>query len=168
MESSNWKVSVPVVPCRPAYSRCDPWLVPVKSYLERNVELVRNALRNIPRVKLVEPEGTFLLWVAFNRLGLELDELYTFLRDKVQWSVTRGHSFGKKRNGLARVNIACTRAKLETAHANLEHAVIKLHPDAHRVRGLLYLLRWPTDLNGYAVLEFCACIVFRGFPSKKQ
>jgi len=115
------------VAMKAAYSGGAPWLKAVISYLERNVELVRDALRNIPGVELIEPEGTFLLWVNFNGLELELDELYSFLRKKAKWSVTRGHSFGKEGNGFARVNIACTRAKLETALANLELAVGELH-----------------------------------------
>jgi cystathionine beta-lyase len=115
------------VAMKAAYSSGSPWLEAVLSYLERNVELVRDALSNIPGVELVEPEGTFLLWVNFNGLEMELDELYSFLRSKAKWSVTRGHSFGKEGNGFARVNIACTRSKLETALGNLELAVGGLH-----------------------------------------
>ena len=110
-----------------AYSDGAPWLKEVISYLESNVEMVRDTLSNIPGVKLVEPEGTFLLWVNFNGLGLGLDELYVFLRNKAKWSVTRGQSFGKEGNGFARVNIACTRTKLETALSSLELAVARLH-----------------------------------------
>jgi cystathionine beta-lyase len=110
-----------------AYSAGAPWLKAVISYLESNVEIVRNSLSNIPGIELVEPEGTFLLWVNFNGLGLGLDELYAFLRTKAKWSVTRGHSFGKEGNGFARVNIACTRAKLEAALGNLELAVGRLN-----------------------------------------
>jgi cystathionine beta-lyase len=106
-----------------AYSSGAPWLKAVISYLEGNVEMVRDTLDKLPGVELVEPEGTFLLWVNFNGLGLGLDELYTFLRKQAKWSVTRGLSFGKEGNGFARVNIACTRAKLETALGNLERAV---------------------------------------------
>ena len=110
-----------------AYASGAPWLKAVISYLECNVEMVRDALGNIPGIELVEPEGTFLLWVNFNGLELELDELHAFLRDKAKWSVTRGHSFSKEGNGFARGNIACTRAKLETALSNLEFAVGSLH-----------------------------------------
>ena len=105
-----------------AYASGAPWLKAAISYLEGNVEMVRAALGNIPGIELVEPEGTFLLWVNFNGLGLEPDELYAFLRNEAKWSVTRGHSFGQEGNGFARVNIACTRSRLETALASLELA----------------------------------------------
>ena len=110
-----------------AYSSGAPWLKAVISYLESNVVMVRTALDNIPGIELVEPEGTFLIWVNFNGLELGLDELYAFLRNEAKWSVTRGLSFGKEGNGFARVNIACTRAKLETALSSLELAVGSLH-----------------------------------------
>jgi len=115
------------VAMKAAYSSGAPWLKAVISYLESNVEMVRDALGNIPGIELVEPEGTFLVWVDFNGLGLGLDELYAFLRKQAKWSVTRGHSFGKEGNGFARVNIACTRAKLEVALSSLELAVGKLN-----------------------------------------
>jgi cystathionine beta-lyase len=110
-----------------AYASGAPWLKAVISYLESNVKMVRDSLSNIPGIELVEPEGTFLVWINFNGLGLERDELYAFLRNQAKWSVTRGHSFGEEGNGFARVNIACTRAKLEIALGNLEIAVGSLH-----------------------------------------
>lgn len=109
-----------------AYSSGAPWLEAVIAYLARNVALVRDSLRDIPGIELVEPEGTFLVWVDFNGLGMAPDKLYTFLRNEAKWSITRGQSFGKEGNGFARVNIACTRAKLETALGNLERAVGRL------------------------------------------
>ena len=115
------------VAMKAAYRSGAPWLEAVIAYLEANLEMVREALGNIPGIELVEPEGTFLIWVNFNGLGLGLDELYAFLRKEAKWSVTRGHSFGKEGNGFARVNIACTRAKLEAALANLDLAVGRLN-----------------------------------------
>ncbi len=110
-----------------AYSQGAPWLEAVLSYLERNVDMVRESLSRIPGIELVEPEGTFLLWVDFNGLGLKLDELYSFLRNEAQWSITRGHSFGKEGEGFARVNIACTRESLRVALGNLEKAAREIN-----------------------------------------
>ncbi len=110
-----------------AYSQGVPWLKAILSYLERNVDMVRESLSHIPGIELVEPEGTFLLWVDFNGLGLKLDELYSFLRSEAKWSITRGHSFGKEGEGFARVNIACTRESLRVALGNLEKAAREIH-----------------------------------------
>ncbi len=114
------------VAMKAAYSNGAPWLKAAISYLQGNVEMVRRAFDHIPGVELVEPDGTFLLWVDFNGLELERDGLNAFLRNKAKWAVTRGHSFGKLGNGFARVNIACTRMKLEKALTSLELAVNEL------------------------------------------
>ena len=106
-----------------AYTSGEAWLEAAIAYLQANVELVRNKLRDIPGVELVEPEGSFLLWIDFNGLGLKRDDLDAFLRKRVKWAITRGHSFGREGEGFARVNIACTRAKLEAALTDLENAV---------------------------------------------
>lgn len=112
-----------------AYKDGGPWLDQVLAYLEKNVDLVRERLRDIPHIKLIEPEGTFLLWLDFRELGLQPDDLTKFLRGQAKWAVTRGQAFGAEGAGFARLNIACTRAKLDTALTQLEKAVAARQSD---------------------------------------
>ncbi|HHS82338.1 MAG TPA: putative C-S lyase, partial [Devosia sp.] len=63
-----------------AYKRGGPWLDQVLAYLWQNVELVGNALASMPGVQLIEPEGTFLLWLDFRATNLSATELTAFLR----------------------------------------------------------------------------------------
>lgn len=105
-----------------AYRHGGPWLDALLTYLEGNVDLVRERLNGVDRVELIEPEGTFLLWLDFRELGLQPDDLTTFLRDKAGWAVTRGQAFGIEGAGFARLNIACTRARLEAALDQLMNA----------------------------------------------
>ena len=106
-----------------AYTHAGPWLHDVLTYLEGNAGLVESRLENLPQVRLIKPEGTFLLWLDFRGLGLEPDELTRFLRTKAGWAVTRGQSFGKQGNGFARLNIGCTRTKLAKALTRLKQAL---------------------------------------------
>jgi cystathionine beta-lyase len=106
-----------------AYTDGGPWLDAVIAYLERNLDLVRNRLEIVPGVELIEPEGTFLLWLDFRKLGLQPDELTAFLRDEAKWAVTRGQAFGTEGAGFGRLNIACTRTKLERALNQLETVI---------------------------------------------
>lgn len=108
-----------------AYSSGGPWLKAVLSYLEDNLVLVRESLKNIPEVKLIEPEGTFLLWLDFHGLDLSPDELTSFLRNKASWAVTRGPAFGPEGEGFARLNIACAKARLKSALEQLTTAIIE-------------------------------------------
>ncbi len=109
-----------------AFTQGRPWLEDVLAYLEGNVDLVRDHLDEIDTVDLIEPEGTFLLWLDLRKLGLSPDDLAAFLRKRAKWAVTRGRAFGEEGAGFARVNIACTRAKLEAALDKFTSAVRSL------------------------------------------
>ncbi len=98
-----------------AYAKGEGWLDEVIEYLQGNLELVRTKLLEIPGISLIEPHGTFLVWLDFRSLGLSSDELTVFLRKKAKWAVIRGEAFGPEGIGFARLNIACPRAKLEIA-----------------------------------------------------
>jgi cysteine-S-conjugate beta-lyase len=106
-----------------AYTNGGPWLDEVLAYLGDNVKLIRDRLAVIPGVDLIEPDGTFLLWLDFRTLGYTPEELTAFLRNDAKWAVTRGQAFGPEGAGFARLNIACTHAKLETALENLKKAI---------------------------------------------
>ena len=106
-----------------AYAESAAWLDAALAYLGGNVDLVRSRLKDVPGVELIEPEGTFLLWLDFRALDLRPDDLTAFLREKAKWAVTRGHAFGAEGAGFARLNIACTRSKLRAALDRLAEAV---------------------------------------------
>ena len=106
-----------------AYNDGGPWLDDVLAYLQDNVNLVRSRLEQISSVELIQPDGTFLVWLDFSRLGLMPEDLTAFLRGEAKWAVTRGEAFGPEGVGYARLNIACTRAKLSAAFDNLERAI---------------------------------------------
>lgn len=106
-----------------AYKDGGPWLDAAIAYIEGNLSLVRARLAETPKVSLIEPEGTFLLWLDFRRLGLSPDELSEFLRREAGWAITRGIAFGSSGAGFGRLNIACPRARLEKALNRLVHAL---------------------------------------------
>ncbi len=106
-----------------AYSEGGPWLDDVMRYLAGNVALVREALAPLDAVQMIEPEGTFLLWLDFRAMGLTPEDLTKFLRGQAGWAVTRGQAFGVEGEGFARLNIAGTRAKLTAALAQLTTAL---------------------------------------------
>ncbi len=109
-----------------AFTQGQPWLDSVLAYLEGNVVLVRERLDEIAAVDLIEPEGTFLLWLDLRKLGLPPDDLVAFLRKRAKWAVTRGQAFGAEGAGFARVNIACTRSRLNVALDRFASAVQSL------------------------------------------
>jgi len=110
-----------------AYTKGEPWLEQVIEYLQGNIEFLRNFLRqNTPSIKLIEPEGTFLLWLDFRGLGLGVRQLETFLTTGARMATNPGQWFGREGVGFVRINIACPRGVLNTALNQLEKAVNKL------------------------------------------
>ena len=109
-----------------AYQYGEPWLDAVIEYLGDNLDLVRKKLVEVPNVDLIEPEGTFLVWLDFRNLNLCAADLTAFLRKKAGWAVTRGEAFGEEGIGFARLNIACTRLRLDAALDRLALAVRSL------------------------------------------
>jgi len=106
-----------------AYAQGAPWLDAALDYIRGNLDLVRARIANIPAVALIEPEGTFLLWLDFRGLDLAPDALTAFLRQKAGWAITRGIAFGSQGAGFGRLNIACPRARLADALDRLATAV---------------------------------------------
>jgi len=113
-----------------AYKDGGPWLDAAIAYIEGNLSLVRACLSDIPEVSLIEPEGTFLIWLDFRQLGLSPGELTEFLRCEAGWAITRGVAFGDSGAGFGRLNIACPRARLERALDRLVQAISKTRDTA--------------------------------------
>jgi len=109
--------------CQAAYEEGESWLEELIKYLEGNLALVRKFLEEkLPKVSLVEPEGTYLIWMDFRALGLsdkELDEL--FVKKAGLWLDT-GKMFGAGGEGFQRMNIACPRSLLQEALDRMEKA----------------------------------------------
>ena len=110
-----------------AYTNGEPWLNQVTEYLAGNIKMLRSFLQQkVPLVKLIEPEGTYLLWLDFRELGLEVKQLEAFLVHDARMAVNTGHWFGREGAGFARLNIACPRSILRAALDQLESAVNKV------------------------------------------
>ncbi len=115
------------VAMKAAYTDGEDWLNEVIDYLGGNIDELRNTLsQNIPQVKLIEPDGTYLVWLDFRALGLDVKQLERFLVSEARIAVNPGHWFGREGAGFARVNVACPRSVLQTALKQLDMAVKNL------------------------------------------
>ena len=110
-----------------AYTKGEPWLDKLTSYLKINIEEICNRLRNnIPQLKLIEPDGTYLVWLDFRELKLSTKQLENFLIQDAKVAANPGHWFGREGAGFARINIACPRSILQSGLKQLEHAIEQL------------------------------------------
>ena len=113
-----------LVACRAAYEHGAGWLDELMAYLGSNLDFVRDFLaREIPQVRLVEPEGTYLVWLDFRALGLTDRELDDLIVNKAKLWLDAGTMFGASGTGFQRINIACPRSILERALRQLKEAL---------------------------------------------
>jgi len=110
--------------CEAAYRQGEEWHEQLMVYLRANITYVREFIKEkIPRVKLIEPEGTYLVWLDFRELGLTEEEREDLIIKKAGLWLDSGAMFGPVGEGFERINIACPRSILEQALGNLEKAI---------------------------------------------
>ncbi len=115
-----------LVACRAAYSEGKEWLEQLQEYLTGNVAFLRKFLsERLPQIRLVEPEGTYLVWIDFKDLGLDEDSLENLIVNDAGLWLDGGTMFGASGSGFQRINIACPRFILENALISLEKAINK-------------------------------------------
>ena len=110
--------------CRAAYEGGAEWLAQLVEYLCGNLDYLRGFLREkLPQVRLVEPEGTYLVWLDFRALGLSDQALDDLIVNRAKLWLDAGPVFGAGGEGFQRINIACPRATLKQALSQLEQAL---------------------------------------------
>ena len=113
-----------LVACQAAYEYGAPWLEELKQYLAGNLTFIRCFLaEHLPGIRLVEPQGTYLVWLDFRQLGLSDSALEDLIINRAKLWLDRGAIFGADGTGFERINMACPRATLEKAFDQLEQAV---------------------------------------------
>lgn len=115
------------VACEAAYRGGQEWLDQLRAYLLENLNFLRAYLQEkLPQIHLVEPEGTYLVWLDCSELGISGKELDQFIVEKAGLWLDGGAMFGPSGADFQRVNIACPRATLELALDKLKAAVDNL------------------------------------------
>ncbi|MBV5315218.1 MAG: PatB family C-S lyase [Prolixibacteraceae bacterium] len=98
-----------------AYTYGDEWLAQLLQYLQGNYAFLEQFFKdNLPEVKVMKPEATYLIWIDFSALGLTDEELNQKLIDGGV-GLNRGVQFGKQGSGFMRLNMGCPRSVLQEA-----------------------------------------------------
>ncbi|MDR2121724.1 MAG: pyridoxal phosphate-dependent aminotransferase [Flavobacteriaceae bacterium] len=108
-----------------AYEKGEDWLEELKEYLWGNIQFVNDYLqKNIPKIKAIIPEASFLLWLDCKELNLSQKELNSLFVDKARLALNDGVMFGTEGIGFMRMNIGCPRSILEKALTQLKEAIV--------------------------------------------
>ena len=105
-----------IVAATAAYSEGAEWFEEAKSYIWKNIQFAKNYIEeNCPKIKVIIPEGTYLLWLDFSGFGLSDKEINERVLNKSKVWLDNGSMFGKEGDKFQRINCATPRAILKEA-----------------------------------------------------
>jgi len=120
----KWANPFGVVACEVAYREGEAWLAEVMAYIEANLDFLGRYLDDhISGIRLIRPEGTYLVWLDCRGLGLDNADLKRLMMETARIFPDEGFIFGPEGDGFERLNIACPRSILEEALVRLRRAV---------------------------------------------
>jgi len=102
------------------YRTGDPWLDSFIGQLDQNYTLLQERLPG--GIDVVRPEGTYLAWLDFRSLGMDVPELAKWLPSEVGLALSPGHWFGREGAGFARMTVAVKPEVIKEAIARLVRA----------------------------------------------
>jgi cystathionine beta-lyase len=97
-----------------AYRNGSEWLKQLLKYLEGNIDyLVDFMQKHLPSVKVMKPEGTYLVWMDFRDANIDTKKLKKFIIEEAGLGLSDGFLFGEEGLGFQRLNLACPRSVLK-------------------------------------------------------
>jgi cystathionine beta-lyase len=107
-----------------AYEHGNEWLAQVKDYIWKNIRFVDEYLKtNIPQIKAIIPEASFLVWLDCRELNLSQKELVSLFVNDAKLALNDGVMFGTGGEGYMRMNVGTPLANIQKALDNLKKAV---------------------------------------------
>ncbi len=97
-----------------AYKKGDKWLKELLKTIENNVKIIENTLLDSD-IKLIKPEGTYLVWLDFRDCFPDTKEMFNYLTKHTKIAMNAGHWFGREGALFMRINIATSPKKVKKA-----------------------------------------------------
>lgn len=106
-----------------AYTHGDEWLEQLLDYIDGNIAALTGFVeKNLPKVKVIRPEATYMAWLDFSATGMSTPALRKFVIEKAGLGLNEGVQFGAGGEGFMRMNLACPRQTLVQALEQLKKA----------------------------------------------
>lgn len=110
--------------CEAAYTYGSQWVDELVDYLAGNIDyMVSFFQERLPEIKVIAPQGLYLVWVDMRSLNMTHEELEEFMLKKAHLWLDEGYIFGTGGAGFERFNVACPRSVLKQALEQLEAAI---------------------------------------------
>lgn len=102
------------------YMECEEWYEQMLDYVNENEKFTREFFaEHFPEFEILERQGTYLLWISYEKLGITEEELEKWFLEKANVSVYMGSVFGNQGRGFIRLNIASPRTMLKEAYERM-------------------------------------------------
>lgn len=112
-----------------AYRHGEQWLDEALAYIKENAAFVKQfADKHIPHVTVMEPEGSYLVWMDCRKLNLPDKELLQLFTDHGV-GLGNGGKYGPGGDGFMRINVACPRSMVEETMKRVQKAVDSAMPE---------------------------------------
>lgn len=107
-----------------AYNEGEEWLGQLLAYIQKNIDfLVGYIEKNIPKIKMIVPEASYLVFLDFRELDLCQKGIVELCVDKAHLALNDGAMYGKEGEGFMRINLACPQSVIKQALEQLKNAV---------------------------------------------
>lgn len=107
-----------------AFTKGEEWRKQMLEYVEENIKFVEYfCLEDLPQIRPLRPQASFLVWLNCRDLHLNQDELNDLFVNRARLALNDGAMFGKEGTGFMRLNVGEPRSMLEKAMNQLKAAV---------------------------------------------
>ena len=109
-----------------AFNEGEEWLDGLKKYIAANRQRVYDYLgENLPEVKAVKANATYLVWIDCSAVTDNSDELCEFIREKTGLILSSGKQYRGDGASFVRLNTACNRSRLDDGLQRFYKGVIE-------------------------------------------
>lgn len=113
-----------LVACEAAYSKGEEWYQAMYSYVADNIAFTKRYVEtDLPGVRMIGHEGTYLVWLDFRGTGLSTEGLEKRMVHKAKLWLDSGEIFGESGRGFQRINVACPQSVLSEALERIKKAL---------------------------------------------
>lgn len=114
-----------ITACEAAYSKGEEWYQAMLSYVKGNIDYIGQYTKeNLPGVRMVEHEGTYLVWLDFRETGYDEKTLEHKIVHEAKLWLDGGAMFGEDGKGFQRINVACPRKTLVEAMERIKGMLV--------------------------------------------
>ncbi len=107
-----------------AFNEGGEWFDALREYIYENKLIVETYIKDqVPQVRLVKSEATYLLWLDCSAICSDSEELADFIREKTGLYLSDGVQYGKTGEKFLRLNIACPKSRLMDGLLRLKRGI---------------------------------------------